>query len=142
MVSCWSITFSVVGLVVLSHRMICTYADSDCSRLQASDRVQSTRESTDLASCRNHQHLRVLCVVVNAYLPMAVSRAVSGKLCEPGSKNAGRKRTAALARNASWTCFRPPRQPEGLVRRSLEPRPSPSLTVLHSICALYPSLWR
>ena len=80
--------------------MICTCADSDCSRLRASVHVQNTRESTDLASCSFYQPMHVLCDVVNAYLPMAVSRAVSGKLCEPGSlpeENAGRKFAASLA---------------------------------------------
>jgi hypothetical protein len=75
-----SVTFSVVGLAALSHRMICRCAGSDCSHLRASARVQSTRELADLASYTLHQYLSFLCEAVNAYLPMAVSRAVAGKL--------------------------------------------------------------
>ena len=93
MISRWSITFSVVGLVALSHRMICTCADSDCSRLRASGRVQSTPESAGSASCDLYQHLRVLGAVVNAYLPMAVSRAVSVSCAARvvAKRNCGRK---------------------------------------------------
>jgi hypothetical protein len=44
-----------------------------------------------LASCDLNQHLRVLCDVVKAYLPMAVSRAVTVSCADKDRENAGRK---------------------------------------------------